>query len=89
MTVAKLRGRPLPYLRAWRVSKYLAQHELAAMTGVARETITRAERGAGVSYPNIRKIAGALGITPDELTFTYPPDSPDSPDSPSQGIPRV
>ncbi len=63
-----LRGRRLPYLRAWRDKKLMAQHELAEKSGLARATIARAEKGhEGVNYANIRKIAAALGISTDEL----------------------
>jgi transcriptional regulator with XRE-family HTH domain len=38
------------------------------MTKLARATVTRAERGDEVvSFANIRKLAEALGITPDQL----------------------
>lgn len=64
----KVRGLPLPHLRAWRVKKLIGQSELADRAGLARATVTRAERGdAVVSFVNIRKLAGVLGISPDDL----------------------
>lgn len=70
----KARGLALPYLRAWRVKKFIGQTELAEKTGLARATVTRADRGDEVvSFANIRKLAEALGITPDEL-LKSPPD---------------
>ena len=64
----KVRGLPLPHLRAWRVKKLIGQSELADKAGLARATVTRAERGdTVVSFVNIRKLAGVLGISPDDL----------------------
>ncbi len=64
----KTRGLPLPYLKAWRIKKFLGQSELADRAGLARPTVTRAERGDEVvSFANIRKLAAVLGIRPDDL----------------------
>lgn len=64
----KVRGLPLPHLRAWRIKKLIGQSELADKAGLARATVTRAERGdTVVSFANIRKLAGVLGISPDDL----------------------
>lgn len=69
----KVRGVALPYLKAWRLRKLMAQTELADRAGVARATVTRAERGDEVvSFANVRKLAEALGISPDELLHTNP-----------------
>jgi transcriptional regulator with XRE-family HTH domain len=69
----RTRGRPLPHLRAWRDRKLLTQDELAEQSGVGRSTIARAEKGdEAVNYTNIRKLAKALNISPDELLS--PPD---------------
>lgn len=73
----KTRGLPLPYLRAWRMKKLLAQGELAEASGLARATIARAERGDEVvNFVNIRKLAAALGISPEELLYTSPGEEP-------------
>lgn len=65
------RGRALPHLRAWRMRRFMGQTELAQAAGVAKSTLLRAERGdAVVSFANIRKLAQALGITPDALLDT-------------------
>ena len=69
----RTRGVPIPHLRAWRQAKYLSQLELGERAGLSRITITRAERGESVSFPNIRKLAEALGVTPDDLAHTDPP----------------
>ena len=64
----KVRGLPLPHLRAWRIKRLIGQSELADKAGLARATVTRAERGdTVVSFVNIRKLAGVLGISPDDL----------------------
>ena len=64
----KVRGLPLPHLRAWRIKRLIGQSELADKAGLARATVTRAERGdTVVSFVNIRKLAGVLGVSPDDL----------------------
>ena len=71
-----VRGRPLPYLKSWRMRKLLAQNELAARSGLAKSTLARAERGDEVvNFANIRKLAEALGITADDLLYRDP-DAP-------------
>lgn len=68
-----VRGRALPYLKAWRMKKLMAQTELATRAGLAKSTLARAERGDEVvSFVNIRKLAEALGISPEELLHTDP-----------------
>ncbi len=58
----QVRGRPLPYLKAWRIEKLMTQAE-----------VVRAERGdEAISFANIRKLAEALGISTDELLRTKP-----------------
>lgn len=70
-----VRGRPLPYLKAWRMTKLLGQAELARKCGLSKGTLARAERGDEVvSFANIRKLAEGLGISTDEL-LTQEPDS--------------
>ncbi len=71
----KMRGLPLPYLKAWRVHRFMSQGELVDKTGLPRSTVARAETGdAIVGFPNIRKLAEALGVTPEELTNVNPLD---------------
>jgi transcriptional regulator with XRE-family HTH domain len=68
-----VRGRPLPYLKAWRMHKLIAQNELATKSGLAKSTLARAERGDEVvNFANIRKLAEALGISTDELLHQDP-----------------
>jgi transcriptional regulator with XRE-family HTH domain len=50
-------------LRAARRRAALSQHELAALAGVGRQTIARAELGAtGLRVSSARKLAEALGV---------------------------
>ena len=64
----KMRGLPLPHLKAWRIKKFMGQSELADKAGLARATLTRAEQGDQVvSFVNIRKLAEVLEISPDDL----------------------
>ena len=63
----KVRGRPLPHLREWRIRRALSQAELADAAGVVRGTVARAERGGAVSFPNIRQLAAALHLTVEQL----------------------
>ena len=72
-----LRGRTLPYLRAWRQARLYGQAELSRLSGVSPSTLARAERGdAVVSFANIRKIAEALDIRPEELLAGEPAETP-------------
>ena len=69
----QVRGRPLPHLKAWRMRRYMTQQMLAEHSGLAKATVTRAETGDNaVSFANIKKLADALGVTPDELVYTDP-----------------
>lgn len=68
MMTEQIRGRPLPYLKAWRIKQLMTQAELVAKSGLARATVVRAETGTeAVRFANIRKLAEALGISTDEL----------------------
>jgi ribosome-binding protein aMBF1 (putative translation factor) len=67
------RGVTLPYLRAWRRRRAMSQGELVQRVDLARSTVARAETGSEiVSFPNIRKLADALGITPEQLMRVDP-----------------
>lgn len=68
----KIRGRTIPYLRAWRLEKTMQQGELAEAADVSRSTVLRAEAGGIVSFTNIRKLATALDISVNELLYTQP-----------------
>lgn len=65
-------GVEIPHLRAWRVRKLVKQGDLAKAAGLSRFTVQRAERGERVSFDNVRKLAEALGITPDQLRYQTP-----------------
>ena len=80
VTMAAQRGLALPYLRAWRLRRLLTQAELIEKSGVSRTTVVRAESAGGsVSIANIRRLAQALGITPDELVYSDPEASAHNP----------
>ena len=62
------RSIPLPRLRELRRSRGLSQKELGELAGVASGTVYRLENGLRGAYPGtVRKLAGALGVTPEEL----------------------
>ena len=63
------RGITLKHLPAWRIRAMLKQEELADKAGIARATVQRAERGSTVSLDNVRALARALGITPEQLSM--------------------
>lgn len=67
------RGFALPYLQRWRLRKFMTQAQLVTASGVSRTTIVRAETGeSSVSVANIKRLADALAITPDELVRVDP-----------------
>lgn len=58
----------LTRLRQVRDAKALSQAELAEKANVSRNTIARIEaHGAGATYATLRKLAEALGVSPQEL----------------------
>jgi transcriptional regulator with XRE-family HTH domain len=55
-------------LRNLRRDSVLSQRELARMTGVAFDTISRLETGKQRAQPKtVRRLAGALGVEPRDL----------------------
>ena len=62
------RSIPLPHLRELRRSRGLSQKELGEVAGVASGTVYRLENGLRGAYPGtVRKLAGALRVTPEDL----------------------
>jgi transcriptional regulator with XRE-family HTH domain len=62
----------------WRKSKYLTQDELGKLAGVSLHTISSWE--LGVKQPrarNMRALAAALGIEPDQIILVESKDAPD------------
>jgi transcriptional regulator with XRE-family HTH domain len=73
MAEQQVRGLALPYLRAWRIRRLLTQADLIEKSGVGRATVVRAERGdEPVRFANIRKLAEALDVTPEQLLHQNP-----------------
>jgi transcriptional regulator with XRE-family HTH domain len=64
----------LPYLQAWRESRVLTQQELAGRAHLARESISRAERGQRVTAVTIGRLARAFKV--DRSALLYPPSNP-------------
>ena len=55
-------------LRELRTRKALAMRELSERAGVNLQTIYRLENGRQGAHPRtVRKLAGALGVEPEEL----------------------
>jgi transcriptional regulator with XRE-family HTH domain len=58
----------LPRLRRIRQGAVMSQEELAARSGVARDTISKLETGRRGAYPStIRKLAAGLEVQPQLL----------------------
>ena len=55
-------------LREWRLAKVMTQEELAQRSGVTETTISRIESSRSEArISTVRKLAEALGISPQEL----------------------
>ena len=58
----------LPHLRDLRLRAVMSQEDLAEKSGVARDTISKLERGQRGAYPStIRKLAAGLEVEPRML----------------------
>ncbi len=64
----------VPRLSEWRVRRLMTQTELAAASKLSRVTVNKAEHGGRLSFPTIRQLADALGVSTDDLR--YPDRSP-------------
>jgi transcriptional regulator with XRE-family HTH domain len=63
-------------LRALRQQRVLTLRELEERSGVAYNTIWHLENGKRGAQPRtLRKLAGALGVEPEELVKTGVPDA--------------
>lgn len=67
------RGAQVLHLRQWRRYSLLTQSDLAEKAGVTKGTIIRVEAGGFMNYANIKALAAALGITPQQL-LAGPPE---------------
>jgi len=60
-------------VRRLRELRALSQRELAARAGLSVTTVNRIEIGQRKPMPKtVRKLAGALGVSPQELLATQP-----------------
>jgi transcriptional regulator with XRE-family HTH domain len=57
----------LTRLRSLRERQVLSQRDLAEKARISPATVVRAEKGEPMRYLTTRKLADALGITPEEL----------------------
>lgn len=62
-------------LKRARYDAGLTSKELAAVAGVAVDTITNAENGQMPQAPTAKKIADALGVKPSDLFFDEPAEA--------------
>ena len=75
----------LPWLRDLRRRAVMSQEDLAAKSGVARDTISKLETGPRRAYPStIRKLAAGLDVEPRMLLggveyFETEEDRPEKP----------
>lgn len=66
----------IPNLRAWRRSKFMSQEELAESARHSTATISHIENGGRASLRMARRLAIALGVTPEALVTTKPTFEP-------------
>jgi transcriptional regulator with XRE-family HTH domain len=64
MEGSMLSGIPLV---AWRQRKALSQRDLARISGVGLATIVRIEHSQPARPSTVRRLAQALGVTPEQL----------------------
>ena len=58
----------IPHLRGLRMRAVMSQEQLAARSGVARDTISKLETGRRKAYPvTVRKLAAGLEVAPGLL----------------------
>jgi transcriptional regulator with XRE-family HTH domain len=66
--IERSRSTPLPGLSAHRRRRGLTQRQLGEISGVAHTTVQKLESLKRGAYPQtLRKLATALGVTPEEL----------------------
>jgi transcriptional regulator with XRE-family HTH domain len=66
--IERSRSTPLPGLAAHRRQRGLTQRQLGELAGVAHTTVQQLESLKRGAYPQtLRKLATALGVTPEEL----------------------
>ena len=73
-TRPKQRGVPLPGLREWRFYRTYSQAQLAELAGISQITVCQIETGVNwAGWQTIQKLAGALGISVEQLRYEDPP----------------
>jgi transcriptional regulator with XRE-family HTH domain len=60
----------------WRKARWLTQEELADKVGVSLTTISAWEGGKQPRIKNMRALAEALGVTPDQIILLESKDLP-------------
>jgi transcriptional regulator with XRE-family HTH domain len=66
--IERSRSTPLPALAAHRRRRGLTQRQLGELAGVAHTTVQQLESSRRGAYPRtLRKLASALGVTPEDL----------------------
>lgn len=76
VAVTRALGRLGEDLGKWRRLRQLTAVQVADRAGVSRDTVLRAEKGAGISLENLLRIARALGVL-DQLTGALDPYATD------------
>jgi transcriptional regulator with XRE-family HTH domain len=65
----------LPFLRDWRLARYLTQDEFATLAGVAKSTIYKLEAGRNsANLGTVGRLAKALGVERSQLVREQPPE---------------
>ena len=84
----------LPHLRGLRRRAVMSQEQLAAKSGVARDTISKLETGRRKAYPvTVRKLAAGLDVAPQLLMggveYTDEVEQHEGPDEEREGRGRI
>lgn len=77
----------IPYLRQWREYRLLTRANLANLAHLSEPAIEKLEMGraSGAFNSTVRKLAGALGITPEVLMHHAPGEASDNDAQPPAG----
>jgi len=66
---------PIPFLRLWREYKLMSRAALAMAAGITEPAIEKIEAGrtTAARFSTAKKLATALGISPEDLLYHKPP----------------